>query len=372
MQSKYCAWERKKLLKSKDIFMSNEVENKVPDLLVRRTIEQLQTYPKWSKKDYIKYYIKKILGKNPPKRNTFFWPHAMLAMGLAEYHWISMDQSALNVLQEYYSGWKKKGCPLHNVDDTMNGCALVYLNENIGGWDEEIDKIRDMILAHPLDKNGNLLYRKHCSDYVFVDTIGMVVPFLTEYYRIHPEDTKALELAEKQILNFLQNGMDEDTGLPYHGFDSQTGNKCGIIGWGRALGWLLLGMAYYVKNAENPNLEIVEQLKGILLKVCNYQREDGSFAWQITAQEGHEDTSATAMICYAMKIGLDRPEFNKSEQEKLEKSICNGVKSLYKNTKDGNVVNCSGECQGFGMYPQIYGTYPWAQGMALALLASSE
>jgi len=54
--------------------------------------------------------------------------------------------------------------------------------------------------------------------------------------------------------------------------------------------------------------------------------------------------------------------------------LCNwkGTKSLYKITIDGNVVNCSGECQGFGMYPQIYGTYPWAQGMTLALLASTE
>ena len=352
--------------------MLNEVENKALGLLARQTIEQLQTYPQWSKKDYIKYMIKKILGKNPPKRNTFFWPHAMLAMGLAEYHRISIEQSALEVLQEYFYDWKKKGCPLHNVDDTMNGCALIYLNESMGGWDEEIGKIIEMIFSHPLDKNGNLLYRKHCPDYVFVDTIGMVVPFLTEYYRMHPGETKALELAERQILNFLQNGMDDDTGLPYHGFDSRTGNKCGIIGWGRALGWLLLGMAYYVKNAENPNLEIVEQLKGILLKVCDYQREDGSIAWQITAREGHEDTSATAMICYAMKIGLNKPEFNDSEREKLEQCIWKGTKTLYKNTIDGNVVNCSGECQGFGMYPQIYGTYPWAQGMALALLAASE
>ena len=352
--------------------MSYESEKKVIDLAAGRTIEQLRMYPKWSKKDYAKYMLKKILGKKPPKRNTFFWPHAMLAMGLEEYAKVSGNPCALDALSEYYSDWKKKGCPLHNIDDVMNGCTLIYLDKRNGGWDEEIHKIRDMIFAHPLDQNGNLLYRKHCPNYIFVDTLGMAVPFLTEYYRIHPEDTKSLELAERQLVSFLQNGMDEETGLPYHGFDSQNGNKCGIIGWGRAVGWLLLGMAYFVKNIENPNPQIVEQIKRILLKVCGYQRDDGSFSWQITAWEGHEDTSATAMICYAMKLGLDRLAVTESEREKLELCIRNGAKSLYENIHDGYVMNCSGECLGFGMYPQVYGTYPWAQGMALALLVSTE
>lgn len=352
--------------------MSYESSNEAVDLLAAQTIEQLRAYPKWSKKDYIKYILKKILGKNPPKRNTFFWPHAMLAMGLVEYAWISEKSGVLDALREYYSDWKKKGCPLQYVDDVMNGCALIYLNDKAGGWDEEIKKMREMVFSHPSDKEGNLLYRTHCPNYVFADTLGMVVPFLTEYYRVHPQDTEALELAEKQILNFLQNGMDEDTGLPYHGFDTGDGSKCGIIGWGRAVGWLLLGMAYFVKNVPNPDPQIVQDLKDILLKVCKYQRKDGSFAWQMTTREGHEDTSATAMICYAAKIGMDKLVLTDNERRELERCIHIGAKSLYKNISGGNITNCSGECLGFAMYPQVYGTYPWAQGMTLALLASTE
>lgn len=37
--------------------------------------------------------------------------------------------------------------------------------------------------------------------------------------------------------------MDEKTGLPYHGYDEKTGMKYGIIGWGRACGWMLLGLS---------------------------------------------------------------------------------------------------------------------------------
>ena len=50
------------------------------------------------------------------------------------------------------------------------------------------------------------------------------------------------ELAVLQIVNFLSYGMDGKTGLPYHGYDMTDSCKYGIIGWGRAVGWLLRGM----------------------------------------------------------------------------------------------------------------------------------
>lgn len=42
---------------------------------------------------------------------------------------------------------------------------------------------------------------------------------------------------------FPGGGMDELSGFPYHGFNSDTGMKYGIIGWGRAVGWLTSGMS---------------------------------------------------------------------------------------------------------------------------------
>ena len=42
---------------------------------------------------------------------------------------------------------------------------------------------------------------------------------------------------------FNMNVSHETSGLPYHGYDLKTKVKYGIIGWGRAVGWLLLAMA---------------------------------------------------------------------------------------------------------------------------------
>ena len=50
----------------------------------------------------------------------------------------------------------------------------------------------------------------------------MVCPFLCRY-GILTEDTTAVKLSVVQMVHFLEGGMDEASGLPYHGFDSDTG-----------------------------------------------------------------------------------------------------------------------------------------------------
>ena len=56
-------------------------------------------------------------------------------------------------------------------------------------------------------------------------------------------NAEAAALARRQIGSFLNYGMDYLSSLPYHGYDRQSGVKYGIIGWGRATGWLLMGMS---------------------------------------------------------------------------------------------------------------------------------
>ncbi len=41
-------------------------------------------------------------------------------------------------------------------------------------------------------------------------------------------------------------------------------------------------------------------------------------------------------------------------------------------TDDGDVTEALSECQGPGIHPQIYGSYPWSVGPALALFSISR
>ena len=77
------------------------------------------------------------------------------------------------------------------------------------------------------------------------------------------------------MVHFLEGGMDERSGFPYHGFNSDTGMKYGIIGWGRAVGWLTSGMSESLAYLpeKTPQFSFIrEHFKGLAEETVKYQR----------------------------------------------------------------------------------------------------
>lgn len=105
-----------------------------------------------------------------------------------------------------------------------------------------------------------------------------------------------------------------------------------------------------------------EPFVGLVDTVLHYQRPDGAFSWQLQALEGPADTSVTGMICAALKEGI---ELKILVGENYRQAFRRGREALRKSVHDGKVYDCSGECEGFGQYPQRYGAYPWSLGPAL-------
>jgi rhamnogalacturonyl hydrolase YesR len=219
-------------------------------------------------------------------------------------------------------------------------------------------------MEYPTNESGSFPYRAgQKNGYVFVDGIGLACPFLYRYGIVFGRQ-ECKELAVRQIVNFLAYGMDTASALPYHGYDVSDGCKYGIIGWGRAVGWLLRGMTaclqddYGAERLQNPFTDLVDA-------ALTFQRRDGFFSWQLQAMEGPADTSATGMICAALQQGI---RLGILTQEKYGQAFQNGKSALERSVKDGRVYRCSGECLDFAQYPQKYGAYPWALGPALEIL----
>lgn len=178
-------------------------------------------------------------------------------------------------------------------------------------------------------------------DWLFADTLGMLCPFACRY-GVQKQDKELLNLGIRQLELFFQKGMDEKTGLPYHGYDEKNGMKYGIIGWGRACGWMLLGLSQSLLwiseqpagaeqadklQAEQPAAQPSSQ--SVAREGCNrllllqqqlldsifvWQRADGGFSWQLQAQEGHRDTSAEGMIGYGAWLAEETAAVQRSEQ----------------------------------------------------------
>ena len=169
--------------------------------------------------------------------------------------------------------------------------------------------------------------------------------------------------------------MDEKKTLPYHGFEYKSQTKYGIIGWGRAVGWLLLGVADTLKSlpiGHHKYNELTEVFAKLMKTVSTYQKDSGAFAWQLEAIDGPEDSSATAMIAEAVITGMESEVLHREEDIRIgRKLIDQAIKYISKCEKNGKIYHCSGECLGFSQYPQVYDAYPWSLGSGITVLISN-
>ncbi len=364
-------------------------------VLVETACQDLLTYGVWDGKDRLEYWVRRyLLRQKAAPEDLVFWPTGLMAAGLwqcrqemaSEHNGQGQaakqgiaDMAMIDLaLEAYYGRWLKKGCPVLWLDDLLAGETIldickdyqdkgqdngIICARNAGKYRKAAEKLADFGMAYPTNETGSFPYRAdQNNEHVFADTIGLACPFLYRYGVLYDRQ-ETMEVAVKQVVNFLAYGMDVSTGLPYHGYSIADDCKYGIIGWGRAVGWLLRGMSgcmttgYGRERLEDSYIRAVNAVLG-------FQRKDGYFSWQLQAAEGPADTSATGMICASLKKGI---ELGILRRQKYRLALENGRGAIEKSIRKGRVYQCSGECEGFGQYPQRYGAYPWALGAALML-----
>lgn len=338
---------------------------------------ELLTWPNLTAGDRMKRVLKAMTGRKQAPVDPVNWPNGLLAKALADYYQDHKNsdeaREIIDVLKKYYDRFLARGCKIHYLDDAVSGMALIDLHQMTGDekYKEAADKIAQFLFRHETDDAGNLPYRPaQQNGYIFADAIGMACPFLCKYGATYG-DLNATNLAVTQLGNFIEMGMDEKSGLPYHGFVYESGVKYGIIGWGRAVGWLMIGMAeslHYMDPAR-PSYEPIKQAyRRLVDKVEAYQLEGGLYGWQLGAKDGPVDTSATAMILYAIAESLEDKVLIGIHRSRMMR----GREALWNSVKDGRIYGCLAECLGFGLYPQVYGAYPWSLGPALSLFTLTE
>lgn len=357
------------------------MRDEIINSLVSTAQYELFTYPHWTLVFRLKNMAKRILKCCPIPNDRLNWPIGIMARGLIEV-------GDTKTLIKYADSWAKHGARFYNIDDALAAEVFIYLYQETGGEGYKMgaDEMYQYLVESRKDAYGSLLYRpSQENEKVAVDMIGLVVPFLVKYgteFNV-PE---AIDMAYTQIQNFLINGMDETTGLPVHAYEAVKGEHYGLVGWGRAVGWMMMGMAYFITSVcksgndvdvkpEPDESESYEDVKAAFYmlrdRVLKYIGDDGLFSWHITEIDGHVDTSASAMILNAiamvnefMKDMVSKPE---NGDETLE-IIYKGMEGLKDKITDGTVTDALGECLDYGIHPQYYGAFPWALGPTLSLL----
>ncbi len=286
------------------------------------------------------------------------------------------DNGSLSWAIDQYARWSREDLHRLRFDSNqrlLNAGNTIKTVDNIlfnyGNYDnlspESLRAAIDFVQRSKKDVVGTILYREK-NTAAFVDTLGMAIPFLVRWGVAH-DDEAVLHLALRQFDLFFEHGMDQRSGLPYHGYEAARGLKCGIIGWGRGVGWMLIGLAETLRwlDKETDAYRIVARYYSDLLNhVVSYQRTDGGFSWQLEAIEGHLDTSVAAMVGFSMV------SYRAITGESLYDECIEGVYSaVTANINDqGFVVSSSAECRGFSMYPQRFEINSWGQAFALLFM----
>ena len=354
-------------------------------------------------------------------QDPLFWPAGLLLLGLVETGNSEAQNSARTYLQRHLHAGGAHPRLLHLDDALAMGAGLrLYQKEEerIGALEQqspqeasrfsaipsrfsdlssqredfssrredfssllhEGERFADILRKLPADAEGSLIYNPASGgDDIFADGCGMVSFFFSLLAACKGQDRSSyLSFAASQLTAFLQHGMDKRSGLPYHGYSLKKGAKQGIPGWSRAAGWLLMGYTEYLiackkKNGRQslPDEKLFLPYFQLLSNLLNCQREDGALSWILCSSEGAVDTSGLSMLCYA--IGRAEGEGLLAEcPTLLPQQIFSLRHSLLPYIReDGLVSGALSACEDFAVHRQIYGSFPWGQGAALAAISLS-
>ncbi|HOU09744.1 MAG TPA: glycoside hydrolase family 88 protein [Clostridiales bacterium] len=217
-------------------------------------------------------------------------------------------------------------------------------------------------------ENGTVPYNKAAPAIRYVDTVGMVCPFLAEYAAAFG-DSGALALCERQMREYCEYGLHNQFNIPVHCFGQNNLVPMGIYGWGRGCGWLAVGMMNTFKALlKSQSTPEIKQLQLYLLKkmvayadsLLGYQTDQGSWCRQLSVWDFGE-TSATGMLAYYMK-SMHRL----TGMEKYGEAARRADVFLMKCTrKNGALDYAQGDTAGIGFYSVRLDAMPAAQAFCL-------
>jgi unsaturated rhamnogalacturonyl hydrolase len=222
--------------------------------------------------------------------------------------------------------------------------------------------------SHPRSATDTLPYRPEEPNVLLVDTLGMICPLLARYGQLYGKP-EATVMAKRQLLEFLDYGMEDRSGLPFHAYrvDAQSTKEAfGLAGWGRGTGWLALGLAGTLAwlpadDADRPRIE--GALRDLTKTMQRHQREDGLWGWALNIPGAEPDTSATGMLAWAIRIGLNAKVLEDDGLELTRTKALEGI--LVHTTASGEVRQSMADAAGVGRYPWLFGHTTWTQGFAM-------
>ena len=218
-----------------------------------------------------------------------------------------------------------------------------------------MDEMVDFLSAQAGE--GTVPYDPRVQDKRFVDTLGMVCPFLALYAKTY-DCPEALSLCMRQPTEYAEKGVETKTGLPFHAIRVPSGAPLGVCGWGRGCGWYALSLAELLRCG----VDVTDTARTFADALLPWHQKNGAFSRQLTAESGGE-SSATAMLGHFFAV-LYRQTGEPAYRDAAEKA---GAHLVSVTRRDGVTDFAQGDTKGIGYYSLRMSPMPALQGFALLL-----
>lgn len=327
----------------------------------------------WSKRppvvsvdDQSSYKLIRIMSGKYRNQTVQSWQDGMLALGLMEYgksRKISYDVNGF--ISKYISADGEWKCKVDRVDYALLSYALLKISNDPGRIAPAMDR-----MVHVIEENccedGMISYSLGKNSFArYVDTLGMVCPFLALYGKVYGKQ-QYIDLSIKQIAKFRAKGVLSKYALPCHVYNAKLSIPLGIYGWGRGTAWYFLALIDTWLELE-PTQARSDLLTWIIEAADSYsqfQASDGGFS-TILQGGGDYDSSVTAAMAYFYKVcasGIDKHKYEVVAENCLKK-----IQSV--TMQSGAIDCCQGDTHGIGMFSRVFDVMPFAQGLVLRALS---
>ena len=301
------------------------------------------------------------------KTTVAYWQDAAVLKGVGDNSGSGANESVSSLVDRYidiFTGeWKKAPARIDSAILSYEMMSNPFIDNRT--IKPAMDYVAEMI-KNEYDRCGSVPYNSSVSDIRFVDTVGMICPFLIKYsneYNLPEYD----DIALKQIAQYRECGFDSGMKLPFHCFNTETKAKLGICGWGRGCAWWALGLTDSLKElltlkGRNKEKALLLRLLMEILDETEKHISDNGAVNRMMLNESLPDSSATAMFAYCFSY-----MYMLTKKENYRDRATEMLGFLKSVTRRNGVIDFSqGDTMGIGYYSSGLSVVPAAQGFVLA------
>ncbi len=312
-------------------------------------------------KDEYKYFLWDYIIHKQRSAVIQYWQEAGLILGLHKYNSPHKDNVIHRNIDYTTGNWIIN---IQQVDIGLLAYSILYSCSDPQRIRIAMDEAYQYITTNL--SNGTIPYRREIPDIRFVDTLGLVCPFLMLYGTIYHIDD-AIKLAIRQIEEYDQ-AFHSTCNLPCHAYDIKYHRPRGIYDWGRGTGWYILAIIQCLdicrQNKIGYETTLTNKVINLGETLLPLQLANGGYAEMLFNRNGFSESSATILIGLLMSKCY---EITKSV--KYKEAVNKIIENLMSSTlRSGQIFYCQGDTRGIGYYSKDFSTMPFAQGLLLCLI----